>query len=309
MNPNVIGFNNLKFNFKTNEWTPLVYDDFITMTTTHDWIEPEQKTIDFIDTQFKQIFPNEEIRRSYLSILYSCCIGGKKDKFVIANGNGGNGKGFINELLKLLLGDYAYDAPVNLLTREFRGGPSPEAAHLHKKRVAIFKEPNSTEKLFLGNIKTLVDNDTVNARMNFSNNCKVVLNATLIMELNVKLNFAGKPTQAETRRFMDILFESTFTDKEELLNDTTATNVFKVNLDYKEKDFQKSIVCALFKYIIDNADKTTYNPECVRQRTACYIDGENTFVNWWKDLYETTGDVNDILKVKDMFEAYKISDD
>lgn len=309
MNPDVIGFNNLKYNYKTKEWSPIVYDDFISINTGNDWVEPTDAETACITRLFEEIFPNPEIRRSYLSLLYSACIGGKKDKFVIANGGGANGKGLINELMKILLGDYAYEAPVSLLTREFRGGANPELANIHKKRMVLFKEPDATEKLFLGNIKTIVDNDTVNARQLYKGNCKVVLNATVIMELNIKLKFSGKPTNAETRRFMDILFESTFTDDEDLLNDKTLSNIHPMDKHYKSLEFQTSHICGLFKYIIDNADTDVYNPACVRERTNCYIEGEDTFANWYKEEYEATGDVNDLLKVKDMFEKYKTGDD
>ena len=309
MNPDVIGFNNLKYNYKTKEWTPIVYDDFISINTGNDWVEPTDDETACITRLFEEIFPNPEIRRSYLSLLYSACIGGKKDKFVIANGGGANGKGLINELMKILLGDYAYEAPVSLLTREFRGGANPELANIHKKRMVLFKEPDATEKLFLGNIKTIVDNDTVNARQLYKGNCKVVLNATVIMELNIKLKFSGKPTNAETRRFMDILFESTFTDDENKLKDETLSNIHRMNKHYKSLEFQTSHICGLFKYIIDNADTDVYNPECVRERTNCYIEGEDTFANWYKEEYEMTGDKNDFVKVKDMFEKYKTGDD
>jgi phage/plasmid-associated DNA primase len=308
-NPDVIGFNNIKYNFKTHEWTPIVYNDFISLNTGNDWVEPNKEEMTCITRLFEEIFPNPEIRRSYLSVLYGSCIGGKKDKFVIANGGGANGKGLINELMKVLLGDYAYEAPVSLLTREFRGGANPELANIHKKRMVLFKEPDASEKLFLGNIKSIVDNDTINARQLYKGNCKVVLHAMVIMELNLKLKFSSKPTNAETRRFMDILFESTFTEDDTMLNDNTLSNIHRMNKDYKSVKFQNNHVCALFKYIIDNADTEIYNPECVRERTKCYIEGEDTFANWYKEEYEITGDKDDILKIKDMFEHYKDSDD
>lgn len=308
-NPQVIGFKNLKYNFNSKKWSDIEYNDFISMSTGNDWVEPTQEQSETIKKLFEEIFPNKEIRRSYLSILYNCCIGGKKDKFVIANGGGANGKGLINELTKILLGDYAYDAPVSLLTREFRGGANPELANIHKKRFVLYKEPDATEKLFLGNIKTLVDNDTLPARQLYKGNCNVTLYATMIMETNIRLKFSGKPTNAEMRRFMDILFESTFTDNKNNLKDTTLINIYPMNPYYKSLEFQREHVCALFKYIIDNADREIYNPECVRERTRCYIEGEDTFSNWFDENYEITGDKDDVLKLKTMFESYKGSDD
>ena len=308
-NPDVLAFNNKKYNFKTNSFSPMVYNDFISMNTKNEWVEPTKEKMDCITGLFLEIFPNPEIRTCYISILYNACIGGKKNKFVMANGGGANGKGLINETMKMLLGDYAYEAPVSLLTREIKSGANPELANIHKKRMVIFKEPDATEKLCLGNIKTMVDSDTLNARQLYKGDCKVILNATIIMEQNTKLKFSSKPTNAETRRFMDILFESTFTDDEPMLNDESLSNIYPMNPYYKSVEFQKAHVCALFKYIMDNAPTTIYNPECVRERTKCYIESEDAFANWYKEEYEITGDKNDVLKVKDMFELYKDSDD
>ena len=308
-NPDLIAFNNKKYNFRTKEWSDIKYDDFVSMNTGKDWKEPTKEQLDCISKLFEEIFPNPEIRKSYLSILYNACIGGKKDKFVIANGKGGNGKGLINELVKVLLGDYAYEAHVSLLTREFRGGANPELANVHKKRFVLFKEPDATEKLFLGNVKTLVDNDSVNARQLYKGKCEITLNAIVCMETNVRLKFSGKPTEAETRRFMDILFESTFTENDDMLHDKTLKNVYPMKKQYVTKEFQNEHRCALFQYIIDNAEKQIYNPKCVVERTKCYIEGEDTFANWYKENYDITGDKDDILKIKDMFEDYKESDD
>ena len=148
-NPDLIAFNNKKYNFKTKEWSDIKYDDFVSMNTGKDWKEPTKEQLDCISKLFEEIFPNPEIRKSYLSILYNACIGGKKDKFVIANGKGGNGKGLINELVKVLLGDYAYEAPVSLLTREFRGGANPELANVHKKDLFYLKNLMLLKSYFL----------------------------------------------------------------------------------------------------------------------------------------------------------------
>ena len=108
---------------------------------------------------------------------------------------------------------------------------------------------------------------------------------------------------------MDIVFESTFTDDDKILNDDTLTNVYRKNEDYVKTAFQKEHACALFKYIIDNADDKIYNPDCVRERTRCYVQGQDTFAIWFQENYEITGDKDDILKLKTMFEHYKESDD
>jgi hypothetical protein len=63
-----------------------------------------------------------------------------------------------------------------------------------------------------------------------------------------------------------------------------------IKMDNNEKTY---MACALFKHLIKN-------PRCHKKET---------FANWYKKEYEITGDKYDILKVKDMFDLYKNSED
>ena len=68
------------------------------------------------------------------------------EKFVIASGSGGNGKGVINELALDLFGQYGYVLNNTVLLRPLGSGPNPEIANLHNKRFVISREPNSKYK-------------------------------------------------------------------------------------------------------------------------------------------------------------------
>lgn len=304
-NPNVLGFNSKKLDISTGVFSDIEYKDYITMSTGYDYVEPEQKDkTDLIDKLFKQVFPNDEIRKSFLSILYNCLIGGQKEKFTIAKGDGGNGKGVLMELVKTMLGEYAYDAPVSLITKEMRGGANPEVANLNRKRLVIMKEPSATDKLWLSNIKQLVGNSTINARGLYSGNTKCILEGTIILETNHSLNFNGKAGDAELRRFIEIMFESTFTDDKTMIDDATLQNVYMKDDSFITNNFRDEYKCVLLKYILDNAKKTIYVPDCVKQQTSQYIDNQNSFKFWLEDKYELTDNQEDIVKVRDMFNLY-----
>jgi len=307
-NPNILAFDNGKFDLTTGEFSKIVFDDFITMTTGYDYIEPSPDKCNKIIELFNKIFPNPEIRKCYWSILFNCLIGGQKDQFVIANGCGGNGKGLLNTLMLILLGDYAYVAPVQLLTKDIKNGANPEVANLHLKRMVLMKEPNKKDKLLLGNIKQLTGNDSINARGLYSGFTKCYLYGTIILETNDRLQFDGKAGEAEIRRFLDILFESKFTDNEEELNDPTLSNIFKKVEEYTTKVFRESHRCALFKMIMENANRKIYIPDCVKERTLLYIEEQDTFNQWVKETFVLTNDPSDIISAKDMFALYKESD-
>ena len=170
------------------------------------------------------------------------------------------------------------------------------------------KEANKKDKLLLGNIKQLTGNDSINARGLYSGFTKCLLYGTIILETNDRLQFDGKAGEAEIRRFLDILFESKFTDNEEELNDPTLSNIFKKVEEYTTKDFRESHRCALFKMIMENANRKIYIPDCVKERTLLYIEEQDTFNQWIQETYVFTNDPSDIITSKDMFALYKESD-
>ena len=309
-NGNVIAFKNKKYNFITKEFEPILKEEYISFSTGYEWEEPTREKVDKIDKLFCEIFPNEEIRKCYLSIMRTSLLGYTKNHFIVANGSGGNGKGLLNELLMFMLGDdYSYNGNLSVLVDKIKGGANPELANIHKKRLVLFKEPNQKDKIQLGNLKQLVDNESINARGLFQSNTKTELLATFILECNKKLNFSGEVDESEYRRFIDILFESTFTVNEDLLNDTNLKNVYKANQDYKQVNFKKEYCCALFKYIIDNALEDVYIPECVKERTKAYIDSNDSLLSWATQRYIYEKDTKNFIKVADMYDAFRDSDD
>lgn len=309
-NPNIIAFNNLKYDFIKKEFSKIVHDDYITLYTNYDWVKPKEDQIKVIKKLFEEIFPNKDRRECYLSVLYSCCVGGVKDKFIIANGDGGNGKGVLNELTYDMLGDYSYEGNTNVLTEKIKNGANPELANMDKKRMIIYKEFNTEDKLRLDVLKKLVDNEFINARGLYSSKTETKLEATNIMEVNTRIKFSGKiGGDSEARRLVDVLFEATFTDDPDILNDTTRDYVYKKDKRFKAKEFKQEHRCALFKYIVDNARKEIYIPDIVKARTNEYIDKNDELLNWFNDNYELTTEEEDIVKIKDIFDLYKESDE
>jgi phage/plasmid-associated DNA primase len=54
------------------------------------------------------LFPEKESKTLYLTILSTGLDGIPLEKFILANGSGGNGKGLLNELMQYTLGEYSY---------------------------------------------------------------------------------------------------------------------------------------------------------------------------------------------------------
>ena len=49
--------------------------------------------------------------------------------------------------------------------------------------------------------------------------------------------------------------------------------------------------------------------ECVKNDTKKYMDDNDNIYNWVLEKYELTTDKEDVIKVKDMYEEYKKSDE
>tara|TARA_R110001606_G_scaffold382702_1_gene544622 strand:+ start:33 stop:2486 length:2454 start_codon:yes stop_codon:yes gene_type:complete len=310
MNPDVIGFDNKKYNFKTEKFEEIVFDDYISFTSGYDYQEPTDEQYEKIKELFIKAFPDEERRKCYISIMYNSLIGGAKEKFCVANGTGGNCKGVLNELLKKTLGEYATDADTSILTDKQKPGANPELAKLDKKRLVILKEPNENDKIRCDMLKKLVGNSELSgARQIYSKKTGIVLNATMLFEVNVKLGFDGKLQDDMRRRLLDIKFESTFTDDEHLLNDPTAKYVYKKDAYFTTEDFKETHCCALFKYLVTESQKTIYVPLCVKEDTDKYIDDNDNIYNWVLENYELTQSNQDVIKIKDMYDLYKNSDE
>ena len=78
------------------------------LTTGYDYREPLKDEIDEIKKILEKIFIKKEERELYLIILATGLYGQTLEKFILANGDGRNGKGFLNEFAQNMVGNYGY---------------------------------------------------------------------------------------------------------------------------------------------------------------------------------------------------------
>jgi len=305
--PYLFAFNNCVFNLKTGE--KLKYDKkmMITECVGKDYNDPTPEQFEEIDKIFKSIFPNVDVLKCYLSIMYACLTGIRLERFVIANGSGRNGKGLLNELLQHLMGDYCYKIPVELLTSNVNMiGANPQIANMDKKRMVITSEPEDGCSLHFNTIKKLTGDNTLNARKLYESESIISLLMVLIMEANMKPKIAGRIDNAVASRTLDIPFVNEFTTDDKLVDE--ANGIYKANLLYKYDTFKDNHYCALFNYILKYADKELYVPDCIVERSKKYVMSSDNFYGWFEENYEKTDEKTDIIKCKELFENYKDSE-
>jgi len=233
--------------------------------------------------------------------------------FFLANGNGRNGKGVINELFAELLGpDYFYKLPVDVLTskKDLSSGANPQLANMHKKRFILSAEPDtddgSCDKLRMARIKDLTGGKEFNARKLYVDDCKVKMNQVQMLECNQKPKISGKIDTSVIERVYEIPFVCTYTKHEYEVDH--KNNIFIVNTDYKTSAWQKKHKHALFKYLLDVAPAKIYLPKIIIEASREYVFGSDAFIVWFKENYEKTENDKDIVKIKDLFDDLKESE-
>ena len=283
--PNVFCFKNKAFDLTTGEETIIEKTDYITMDCGYDWEEPDDTTIMIIDELFKSIFKDEEMRKTYISILRSGLSGIRQEKFFMANGCGRNGKGVLNELMMACVGKYGYKMNINVLTQAIKSGANPEVSNLDRKRFVVSNEPNDNEFLQAGNIKRLTGDDKIDARGLYQNGSEgTKLCMSLVLEVNKIPQIIGRIDESLMDRFVNIKFSSYFTDNAEQLE--VNEHACPVNPMYKTDEFKSKYKFALFKYLMDSPLKKLYVCQSSKDATRKYLLENDELLSWFLDNYE-----------------------
>ena len=301
-------FNNIAFDMKTGEEVKISKYDYITQSTGYDYVKPTKEQVDKMKSLFAEILNDNETRRCYLSVLKSCCVGVRQEKFILANGGGRNGKGIISQLMALMLGkEYFYQGNCTTLTQQVKSGANPEIANMHKKRMVMFSEPEENASLFLGVIKSLTGEDTTNARGLYSSNTETELVPTIILEVNGKPNINGKINDSAIERWININFRNLYTDNEEIVDNV---RIFKQNTLYKEQAWRLEMRCALFQMLLEVEDNTIIIPKSIRDNTLNYLLDNDSIIKWFNQEYKIVKENgNDhIVKAIDLYNHFKEGD-
>lgn len=306
--PYIFCFANKSFDLKTGEEIVVQKEDYILQNTNYAYDEPTEEQYELIEKLICQIFPNPEIRKCYMSVLYMGMTGIQVEKFFLANGCGRNGKGLIHDLYAKLLGDdYFYKLAVDVLTSksDLGKGASPQVANMDNKRCIISSEPDDDfgTKLRMNIIKDITGCNVINARQLYSSNTNVRMKQVQILECNKKPQLSGKIDESVMDRIVDIPFVSYFTTDEEQWDETQ--NIYPLNTRFKSSEFQLSHRCALFKYILENAPKELYIPPIIKERSSKFVMNNDELYDWFNETYQLTNDDKDILKMKDVYKEFQ----
>lgn len=168
-NKKLIVFNNGVYDLEKNIFRNGDPEDYVSLSTKINYIPYDENNIKIKEVYkfLRSIQPNMEMY-NYMIRWLSTMIDGYQyeQKFDMLTGPGANGKGRLMSLLIDAMGDYALAPNVSLITKPTSGSSnaSPDRAATKGKRVLVFQEPEDDDKIFVGNMKSLVGGDKIQAR-------------------------------------------------------------------------------------------------------------------------------------------------
>ena len=166
--PLLLNVQNGTLNLKTGKLQPHNKKDCLTKicNAVYDPLPPQSQL--WIDT-VKEILPVPSIRRWMQKWSGYCLTGSTEaEKFIVAFGPGGCGKGTFFETIAAALGDYKSTIPIDVLLangiQSNGNNPTPELAKLPGKRYVLSSESGKGRRLDEAKVKLLTGGDVITAR-------------------------------------------------------------------------------------------------------------------------------------------------
>lgn len=313
--PDYLPFDNCILDLKTGQPIPHQKDYYITQTIGYDYSDANKDIQNEIIEMIKQIFPQEDERNLILYKLAHTLNGYNHPRFTILQGEGGNGKSVLLNLLNATLNKFSYNLGNSICVSGSKGtGAKTEIAKTDRKRFLWCSEPAEGDKFNFSLIKQLTGDREINAREIFSKKTETLCCGDLWIACNddIPLDITSDG-EAVRRRIIEMQMRSSF-----LTNpDPNIENSYKANPMFLEKStyekFKMDFIHLLTPYSIElfknnrNIDK--FIPNNITELGLKYITKSNPFKSWFNTKFEKTNCIDDIVSIKDIFDSYKSSDD
>ncbi len=293
-------------NLKTGEFRERTKYDYFSFELSAEWKGLEYETPD-INKFFSDIMLNSANTVAYLQKILGYSITGyiNEQKFVIMWGNGGNGKGVLQNLLKTLLCDYYRQLTSDVIMESRKntaGSASPHLMQLFGARLAFVDESEMGGKLNEGVVKSVTGGSAITARPLYSNPITFEPTHQLFLLTNYKPEINVNPSNK--RRLVLIPFLAEFrsvsdfdpNNKRHILGNKDIELELLTKLD----QLLVWLVNGSVKYFKDGLDDI---PDQITDATKEYLNENDDLGNLLEELCDK--DVNGFVYHCDLFEKYK----
>jgi phage/plasmid-associated DNA primase len=312
--PTLFVFENAVVDLVTGEKITPNPDDYLTISCGYEWTPKDEAKIKVLNDILNVIFPDQEVKLHYLEILATGLCGYQQEKFFVATGKGGNGKGVLNDLMMVTAGNYAYKLPSDFVCNPMKEGPNPMVANMDGKRFVKMEEPPPNRRIKCAVMKEITGGKNLNARKLHSNDCRVILVLTLVMECNDMLKY-DEVGDAVARRSDITPFVAKAVSQQEYdaTPEEDRMNLIIANPDYKTNAFQQEYKMSLFYILLDEFKKfasrkftLSPQPKAVLDKNKAQMASSDDFYNWF-DKEFIKDDNAEAIKLKDIYISFEIS--
>ena len=300
--PNWFCFKNqIAWDLKTKKIINIEAKDRILTTCGYDFPERKEADIKIVNDLFQQITPNLKSLLSALSLyMYGVNF---NELFIVFLGEGRNGKGLTTDILQLVLGNYYYSMPTEILTEQSKGKgqASPELAQARWARCCMGSEPDEGKTIVKTQLNMLTGREKITVRALHRDPFSYQPSFTMGLMCNVVLNVAGGINDAIKERMKIQTFPYTFVDeptqdhhrqKNSQLKDQVKTNV----------SYRNGLLFLLLDTWFENQGKYISCEDSKEQETS-YAKQNNPLTDFLTDYESST----DFIRISELLKVYNSS--
>lgn len=302
----LMAFANGVYDFKRLEFREGRPDDMISFTTGYDYVADVSDSImDDLKNIIDSIFTNPEVKKFWMDSMTLALNGAlTKEDFYIHTGHGGNGKGVLDDIVRLMLGDYYTTINSRILTLKKLSpdGAEPEIARLKGKRMCTAVEPDSGSTFQMGTIKSWTGGGKMVARGLYKDPVEFKAQFSLNLQCNELPNIPDVK-DAEFRRIKLIHYPKKFCDDPNPNNPLEA----KTDKGLKERleenvEYRQALAILLINNYATINIKDHIMPKELADMTNKYLTSNDILKNWFGDCIKI--DVKCKMGSKELFDLY-----
>lgn len=207
---NIIPFTNGVYDLNTREFRETRADDYVEITVEYEYNREvsEGEVWEFVE----KILPKSEVREYVLKKMAQCLTGNIKNKLMMFNGEGANGKTQLLELMRMTMGGLGVKVEASLINGKKTASMFEERTKLKNKRFAWLSKPEYGERINNALLNDMVEGNGELIAKRGRNDKNFEMEASLYMECNrlPEVRTTVKDDYAVWRRIAVVEFESKF---------------------------------------------------------------------------------------------------